>query len=508
MATQTTGPNLSAYIEEGNDSGLATDEQNVSMRIDGRQYGVLAPSEQLFEQPIPPVFRSIADELWRQSAILGLNDDGVTRDQIFAAYRSDLGLLQKYLGDFEGMVKAAIRRSIKCSQGNELSHDKQCEMFQAQLPAIGKDPLLKLSSERAAKPTETLLKELREEFEKGVVRVVSRMAFWIQVLVNNEFVGIITWNSSDVCNYHYFLRENDKRVVDHKENTTSVGLTVTTTTKTAVNERELRERHTHHLVNAKQWAPSEFTQRVPERVARFIESVPSWLIPHLQIVTGEMTMEEVRHTQVSSKTVVTETVSVWRLDPAVAFGRFALLGWTNEETDRELGGTYYRLQPACTTRKRKSMIMTVTALVLLIPIVWFLVTLAISWHAKSVAQAVAAYNTYTDQFAGEKLYTTKKGEVLTLPGPPRQLRYAGIQDISQTHNVRLADGDTIYYVYNQPSETNKVKFYSVPTVELHPEKARTVYGDADLAETGIFAKLRVMEASDNEITYAVSVYQK
>ncbi len=344
MATVQTRPNLDVYIEEGNDSGPAFDEQNISMLVDGRQYGIHAPSEQLFEQPVPPIFRSIADEIWSQSAILALSEYGVTKDQIFAAYQCDLKLLQKYLGDFEQMIRSAIQCSIMCSEGNGLSYDKQWEMFQAQLPILGKDPLLKLSSDRAAKPVTTLLQELKDEFERGVVRVVTRMAFWIQMLVNNEFVGILKWNGPDVCNYHYFLHEKDEKVVGREENTVHERndsdvpgemMTVTKTTHTAVQQRELRERHTHHIVNAKRFELSKFAQQVPMRIAEFIKSVPSWLIPHLQIVTGEMTMEEVRRTKVGDKTVVTETMSVWKHDPAVVFGRFALLGWTDDEIRSE-----------------------------------------------------------------------------------------------------------------------------------------------------------------------------
>ncbi len=512
-----TAPDLSSiglYFDEGKDQvPVGVDQPEISMMLDGRRYGDSTPMGDLFEQPLPPVLKSVVDEIWGRSAILNLKEAGLTKDQIYVAYQQDLNLLRGYLGDFEAMIQAAVRHSIICSEGGQLAAEEEWEVLQSGLPILGKDPLLRLSSERAAKPAITLLWELVDEFKKGVVRVMVRMAFWLQMLVHDEFVGLLTQNAEDICNYHYFRRESEEREVGQRSHTihgengsTTPGemMTARQTTWTTVQKRVFCERHTHHVVNVKRYNIEDFTERVPRRVARFLESVPAWLIPHLQIVTGEMTMAEVRRKTISDETAVIETVATWTYDPALVLGRHVLMGWTGDEMAGHDSGAVYsgRQKIAAFESRRETTIFGGVALAVMLAVALAVIG-GYRLYAKSAAETQAAYATYLETLPEEGMkFTTLKAETLALPGE-QDLRYAGASRSARPENVLFVLGDTI-----RPSARISQSAYWFELKGYHPEERGAVYGEIDLAPAGIFVRLKVLKASEEEITYLAIPYQK
>jgi hypothetical protein len=507
-------PSLDEYIRAGADTSAEENKNNVSMVLDGRRYGQKNSPTQLFEQPLPPGFQPIAQEMWNKSALLKLTETA-DKKQIFTAYKADLQLLQKYLNDFEHMVQAAIRQSIVCSKGNELNAEKQWEQFRDQLPVMGKDPLLKLSSDRAAQAPHQLQLELREEIEQGVIRVVTRMAFWLQLLVDNEFVGLVTWTAPDVCNYHYFFREKEQKTVDVKENTVRQRsdsnvpgqlMQATQTVDITLQRRDLRERHTHHIVNVSKSSIADSVEHVPHRVAAFLADVPDWLIPHLHIVTGEMTMEEIHQKELGNETVTHRTTSTWKYDPAITFGRFAMIGYTGEEVTQDNGGVHVGQQKVATHAYWRNLAYTGVMLLVVLSITAWGITAIVRSVIRSNAEARAAYAGYVASLGKEKPISTRKGEVLTLPGISRQIRFAGIgQNNPGKVWINMVEGDTI----ERRFDPNAPPWYSLEVARPLPDERGGIYGDADLAQDlHVLAKLRVVRATDDRIEYVVKVYQK
>lgn len=512
--TLATGPDLDDYIKAGQDSSTDENARNLQIRIDGREYGSKTFPAQIFEQPLPPIFRQIADEIRQQSEILGLNGKDISKEQIYSAYEKDLELLQKYLGDFEQMVRSAIRWSIKCLNREGISHEKYWQEFQAKLPQICKGTLLKLSCEMAAKAADILFQELKEEFEEGIIRVVSRMAFWLSTLVDEDFVGIMSQSGPGTCKYHYFEHKRDDQIIGREEHTEhkgdSRGATYgTTTTLTTTREHEIFERHTHHLVNTRQQDLCDFDQRVPRRVAEFIESIPPWLVPYLQIVSGQMTMEEIRRRDVRDETVVTETRSVWKHDPAVIFGRFALLGWTTGELEDNSNGAYYRLQAVGAEAWRKDRRHTISMAAIIAVAVVAIVALIVHEHWESSAKALVAYKAYNDGLSGLTLYKTKTGDALILPGTPRQIRYGGINTTRITWMGTQSVISLVEDISPGPTTDHSMTVWynslslNAKTV-ANPTEDNTLYGEINLAKIGYPRRLQIVNASDTEITYTVS----
>jgi len=328
-------------------------EDRIGVKFDGRWYGDTAFLNEVFEQPLPPVFIPIAEEIQSQSQLLKL--DGVReKEDIFAAYRVDLALLNKYMSEFEHAVRQAVRCSIITWNQDDLPLDEQWAGLKEQIPPIGNAALLALSSTRAAKPVPELLEELKQEFNWGVRHLMKRMAFWLQLLVEEEFVGLIEWAGDDACAYHYFLYERQERVLAQEKRrevsqdpSKPFGQRITTEEieERTVQRRQFEERHVHHIVNIHVWELPEFPEMVPERVRVFLDVMPEWLQPHVRIVSGDITMVEQLRKETSTVTTrEEEVVSVWKRSPALVLGSFVLLGWSAD--DLKNGAGFARVQQA------------------------------------------------------------------------------------------------------------------------------------------------------------------
>ena len=335
-------------VAQGQDA-LGYDD--VDVKIDGRRFGRLTSPIRRYQQPVPPVFVEIADKIRKQSKLLALSNQ-IEKQAVYEAYRSDLKLLEKYLQEFERVARKAVECSTitKPSEFDRWARD-QWEKLGEQIPAIAKGPLIAFPSEMAARPE--FLQDLQLEFESGLSRMISRMAYWLQMLVEQEFVGLTRWHSEDTATYHYFLhdderyeKEVDRSSIQKVDESKPFGERITYTDRVTseVRERSFTERHVHHIVEAKRWRLEDYSEVVPLRVKNFLDIVPDWLVPHLRIVSGDITMEEKLRKLTSDETKIEERVSVWKGSPAVEFGgTFVFAGWSLSDL---LGnsGVYYNRQ--------------------------------------------------------------------------------------------------------------------------------------------------------------------
>ena len=319
--------------------------------VNNREFGGNLTDEERYQQPeIPRIFDEIRAYLRTQSALLELSAEA-SRDQILEAYQDDLELLNGSRGDFVGFGKSAIRNSIiEDTSDSEIDEktEKIWSDLEERIPEAGNVSLLRLPAEQAGKSDQEMLEYLQGDFENGIDRLVRRMSYWLQLLVEKDLIGIIEWfgeAEKDVCRYHYFRQNLEERVVERqkrqKRNREFGG---------DVMEDELRkqefkqERHTHHVVDATPHVLDEYAKEVPQRVADFIESVPDWLMPHLQLVDGTITEEDIVKERVGNGVVVeSEKIGEWVYSPAVTLGPFAMIGWSGTTLKRE-ETTFYERQ--------------------------------------------------------------------------------------------------------------------------------------------------------------------
>ncbi|MDP3734933.1 MAG: hypothetical protein Q8R39_00720 [bacterium] len=310
------------------------------------------------------VFSELRAAMRRESVLLVL-EDNIAKEAIYRAYKQDLQLLQKYQQEFEALIQAAVRYAIivngsSSRQGRQRSQETW-ELLKTQIPGGQTALLIDLHHTRAGLPVPQLLEELKNEFRSGVSHILRSLAEWLRVLVANEFIGLVDWTDLDVCRYHYFKHEVTKEVVSERtRNETSFDGSKPYGSRTEyrtvrdreIHERQLRERHVHHIIRAKLHGIKEYPHRVPRNVAAFIDAIPASLQPHVHIVEGMITKEEVLRRQVGEeRSVSSEILSVWKASPGVLFGYFNMIGWSGD--DLKSGGVFYGLQKEAQRRASK-----------------------------------------------------------------------------------------------------------------------------------------------------------
>ncbi len=199
-----------------------------------------------------------------------------------------------------------------------------------------KAPLLK-------RPLEQVYAELTKSLERSCHRVVQDAFDSLDRLVDRSVVGLIEWTAPTLCLFHYFSELSDyraSRTVDHETDWDDDwedgqrGVTTTTVRHEEVESR-VRRRHEHHLMEAKAVALPAKEVVVPADVQSVIDSIPTWLRPESNIVTGTQfrgdVVEQRHKDHVWLKEKVVERQIETYDDPAVTLDRFVLTGWGEEE---------------------------------------------------------------------------------------------------------------------------------------------------------------------------------
>lgn len=492
-----------------------TSSKRIAVMHGDRVYGSENSLAAEFVQEVPEALRELAVDLRQRSALLALADaPGLEKRAIFEAYGRDLGLLKRRLAEFDACVLQAIKSSVICQRGGAEKPKDVWEALKEQVPTIGRAPLLDLSHTRAALPAHELLPYLKAEFEAGIERVLRLMACWLQFLVEAEFIGLVEWAGAlDVCRYHYFRHERTREVLVARQRSEQTSdesqpygqrITYRDWVERVIRRREFKERHVHDIVQAKLHSVGEYPRRVPERIAEFLDAVPAWLRPLLQIVEGTITREEiVRRTTGDTTAVETDVISEWKGSPGVLLGNFNLIGWS----DDDLRGVvrYYQGQaarrltwPKVRARFWRFALAAAGVSAVAAGIGWFVWYVAVG-EPRARAEAHAAY---ASRFSQALVVETRKGERLSLP-VGADVRYAGVgRSNNQQNRMHLLRGIPT-------GDEVRLPWLGVSGLELTLGKDGILYGDADLAQAfGVFAKLHVLSAEESVVRYVVTPYGK
>ena len=339
----------------------------ISLQLMGRQDGSEElPSTEWSSQTMTEVglFSEIAASMRHQSALLALQDTS-DKESIYAAYTRDLALLQRYQTDCEAWVREAVRCSI-IARGSSAKRERErweatWQLLKEQVPSGTTTLLIDFPFTRASLPAPQLCMEMKSAFNRGIEQILTPLAAWLQVLVEMEFIGLVEWGDLDVCRYHYFKHEvTDEVVREQRRHETSFDASQPFGSRTQITgirdrnmlRRQFHERHVHHIIRAKLHRFEEYPHRVPKHVAVFINAMPTSLQPHVHIVEGTITMEEVFRRQVGEQEfVASEVLSVHKYSPGVLLGHFNLLGWSGD--DLKSGSVFYAIQEAVHKQARK-----------------------------------------------------------------------------------------------------------------------------------------------------------
>jgi hypothetical protein len=319
---------------------------SVGVVLEGRHFGMDQPMDVKFRQPIPEALTAVGVDLRTRSALLGLGAQGhpLTRPLIADAYGADLRTLERRREEFTAWMREVIRCSIVSPAGRaplvEADVQKAWAELRAEVPAVGSSDLLRLPFERARRLPSELIGELQGEYRDATHRLIQLFTFWLHRLVEGEFIGLVEWagEAADVCRYHFIQHEYRQDVLGEEIRAERAGPiwggTVTTFLDRAIRSQLFGLRYVHHLVGATLHRPEEYPHLMPERIHRLLKTAPLWLRPHVLLVDGQLTRQEIVRQQIADRTAVeTRVLSVYRYDPGVLLGPFIIAGWTAEEVE-------------------------------------------------------------------------------------------------------------------------------------------------------------------------------
>lgn len=162
---------------------------------------------------VPDNLADLDSQLRGESRLLRLRSGpDLDRDEVLEAYGHDLALLRQRFLDLSGCVKQAVRCSIVVGGDHKMTPKKAEERIEAiwkelqenlPLPTVN-DISLKLPYTLAAQEAQVILQTLRTQFEESLVYVLQSIGAQLQVLIDNEHVGLLSWAGDDACCYHYF----------------------------------------------------------------------------------------------------------------------------------------------------------------------------------------------------------------------------------------------------------------------------------------------------------------
>lgn len=332
----------------------------LDMVLDGRRYGTDASSHERFLQTLPEEFLQIGLTLRSRSQLLDMIIVE-NKDTVFKAYAHDLALLQQFLQEFQAWVKSGIFATIVAKTRNQNeSEEKAQELWRTieeEFPQVENVVLMDVPASRAAKDTPILLEELKQEFSFGVERVLRLIVLWLDELVHNDLVGLVEWCGLDVGYYHYFQHEYNEKLLDEQKSSKTRSdaqgrIERVETHRKTLRIRTAKARHVHHIVRGKSWALDEYPQKVPERIAAFLDKTPEWLVPLVHIVEGQITMEEIGTLRSETGIMERTREAVYKYSPGVHIAHFNFVGWSASDLAGETT-RHYRYQPMYRPQKKR-----------------------------------------------------------------------------------------------------------------------------------------------------------
>jgi hypothetical protein len=256
--------------------------------------------------------------------------------------------------------------------------------------------------------------------------------------------------------------------------------------------RHFSERHIHHIVCSRTDKLEDYDQKVPSNVAELIDSIPVLVRPLCEIVSGDITHEEIVRRTDKDEVCVVRDESVWKGSPAVTLGGiFALAGWSSDDMRGET--RYFKSQKVheklmeCEHQEGKR---ELRAIAITVGLLIALFTVFCTWVARNNnAAAVAAqkeYQSYQDKIPrGLRAYEATQFEPLALQGDSDPALFG------QAYRVNMYNGNHWKLTLQRGMKPEKPLYIATFDVPNHNHVG--AYGDVDLMpQLGVPATLHVL----------------
>ncbi|MCY2994770.1 MAG: hypothetical protein NTY19_43950 [Planctomycetota bacterium] len=315
------------------------------------------------EAELPELLR---EAIWNRLAWCTASPDGSERQPFVEAYVRSLNQLGQFRQDVEDLVREACRANLEFRQAggttnviardavlsaklNEMLVQAACDWLPARNILDG--PLVSQPVSIIRSRLETALADAVSEFVKQFSELLAK-------LVERQLFGLVEWLPNQCCCYHFFksvvIQENEgasRRIVseewfdggaqpDSETRPDTLGKRTIEETRGHGTHAHRFARHEHALMNAVHTTIRNSRVVMPPQVARFVDRVPEWLYPFVEVIDGDIVRERIIEQDIKVEnwadvSVYDEPIS--GRDPGVVVGPYVLTGWGPREVQQEQG---------------------------------------------------------------------------------------------------------------------------------------------------------------------------
>lgn len=266
---------------------------------------------------------------------------------VVESYNDSVRLLKVFREEAAQLITAVCRAGTiaQLSGAQRADKLKEAEDTEVQrLTALVSFAPIKVSDtlkpELFAKSADDALQILLLDLNAATRAFVDDLLKAFDQLHKHEIVGLIDWPIESACRFrfhekHLFERGVTENVHMYDDNL-SEATTYTTTRSGKVDHYQRTS--DHHLANAKRHSLPLYQSLIPKRVRDLIDAIPSWLIPEIVIIDGNLFRADLSYQHCEIKEwEETKSVTYFHRDPALVLGDcLVLAGWMCEERDAEL----------------------------------------------------------------------------------------------------------------------------------------------------------------------------
>lgn len=323
---------LMQLVRKGPDAAIDAPADRVAVTFFGRRYPVEDRPAGEPEPELPPALAGLPAWIEQDLPFYGKSRSAKNRGELYAAFEGTLACVQKVYHEnaqfIQNVFKANVERSglwANDPRKFELMQQRVAE-WSRRLPDFGFDRPALLSLELHAKPDFVVRATLDAGIRQALTALVRKLVQSLDCMVALEQVGLIEWVHEDAYRLHFFRAALD----------TGPGPEVERLNGDAdeLESRVTPTRQVHEVLCAKNYLLTAATMSLPDRVRTLLDEAPAYLKPAMRVVTGMETRRSVirRRGAADGRDHVSEEF-VYRPDPAVVIGHYALTAWEAAEVD-------------------------------------------------------------------------------------------------------------------------------------------------------------------------------
>lgn len=299
----------------------------------GRRYPVEDRPAGEPEPDLPPALAGLPAWIEQGLPFYAKSRTAKDRGELYVAYEGTLACGQKIYREnalfIQNVFKANVeRRGLWANdpQKFDLMQQRVGE-WSRRISDFGFDRPALLGMDLHAKPDFVVRAALDGGIRQALTVLVRKLVQSLDCMVALEQVGLIEWVREDAYRLSFFSAALDG----------GPGLDVERSNRHA-NELESRvtpTRHVHEVLCAKNYLLTAATMPLPERIRTLLDEAPVYLKPAMRIVTGMETRRVVirRRRGAADQSDHVGEEFVYRPDPAVVIGHYALTAWEATEVD-------------------------------------------------------------------------------------------------------------------------------------------------------------------------------